>query len=195
MFTIAQNGLMASNQIQTIHGSPHWFPICCQRPSPQDSLKHSPEKVKSAIKGQRGVVAAGSVSVSPPGGGSRGGSESGSGSNVMYADVSPAQRLRFQGLTPHKRYTVALCTESNSGTLSKVVAAEADSHAEAPLVSPVYLIVDVEMSHAEFVCLKPLSSRVETSLEKKASDWDSKFDRRSQQLLSQRNLSLFQSLE
>ncbi|CAM9130121.1 unnamed protein product, partial [Laminaria digitata] len=106
----------------------------------QDSLKQSPEKVKSAIKGQGGVVAAGSVSVSPPQDGSRGALQSGSdSSSVIHGDTpqTTTQQLQFRGLTPQKRYAVTLCTESSSGTLSMVLAAEADSHAEAPLVAKV----------------------------------------------------------
>lgn len=87
-------------------------------------------------------MAAGSISVSPPGDGSRGAGERGSDSDgsVTHSDKPTQQRLRFRGLTPQKRYAVTLCTESNSGTLSKVIAVEADCHAEAPLVSPVFLV-------------------------------------------------------
>lgn len=82
-------------------------------------------------------MAAGSVSVSPPGGDSQGSSESDSDSGVMHSGTPTPRRMQFRGLTSQKRYALTLCTESNSGTLSKIVAVEADSYAEAPLVSPI----------------------------------------------------------
>lgn len=92
--------------------------------------------VKSAVQGQAGVVAAGSTFVSPR----RGSSEVGS-SNSLYSDGEiTAQTVRFRELQPRKRYVVAVCTESNSGTLSKVFTEEAEVHAEAPLVSPFGLV-------------------------------------------------------
>lgn len=103
---------------------------------PQESLANSAETVKSAKEGA-GVVAVGSLLISPKSGS---GSIQRSGKNeygdgYSHAELSPASQLRFRGLQPRKRYVVLLCTESNSGTLSKVTVSEAQAHAEAPLVS------------------------------------------------------------
>lgn len=83
-------------------------------------------------------MAAGSTSVSPPGGDGQGASGSDSDSGVTHSGTPTPRRLRFRGLTSQRRYALTLCTESNSGTLSKVVTVEADSHAEAPLVSSIF---------------------------------------------------------
>ncbi|CAM9253016.1 unnamed protein product [Ectocarpus sp. 4 AP-2014] len=98
----------------------------------KESLANSAEAVKSAKEGG-GVVAVGSLSISP---------KSGSGKNEYgdghsHAELSPASQLRFRGLHPRRRYVVSLCTESNSGTLSKVTVSEAHAHAEAPLITEV----------------------------------------------------------
>ncbi|CAM9283759.1 unnamed protein product [Ectocarpus fasciculatus] len=104
----------------------------------KESLANSAETVKSAKEGA-GVVAVGSLLISPK-------SSSGSiqrsgkdehGDGYSRAELPPAQQLRFRGLQPRKRYVVSLCTESNSGTLSKVTVSEAQAHAEAPLVTEV----------------------------------------------------------
>ncbi|CBJ34147.1 conserved unknown protein [Ectocarpus siliculosus] len=104
----------------------------------KESLANSAEAVKSAKEGA-GVVAVGSLSIS---------AKSGSGSiqrsrkneygdGYSHAELSPASQLRFRGLHPRRRYVVSLCTESNSGTLSKVTVSEAKAHAEAPLITEV----------------------------------------------------------
>ena len=106
----------------------------------QESLTNSADTVKSAVEGQAGVVAAGSTFVSP--GGSRSSSVLSSGSDNdddraiedAVAEPPSARQLRFRGLEASKPYVVSLCTESNSGTLSKVTVVEAEAHAEAPMV-------------------------------------------------------------
>ena len=108
----------------------------------QESLTNSADTVKSAVEGQAGVVAVGYTFVSP--GGSRSSSVLNSGSDNDndndsatehgVAEPPSARQLRFRGLEASKRYVVSLCTESNSGTLSKVTVVEAEAHAEAPMV-------------------------------------------------------------
>lgn len=88
--------------------------------------------VKSAVQGHADVVASGSVFVSPDIGG---GTRTINSSSGRYDDEPLVQQRRFQGLKPSGRYVVSLCTESNSGSLSEVVVAEEEVHAEAPLVS------------------------------------------------------------
>ena len=100
----------------------------------QDSLTNSAATIKSAVEGQAGVLAKGSTPVSPGSTSSRSNEDS---NGLGAADSPPAQQLRFRGLEPSKRYVISLCTESNSGTLSGVTVAEAEAHAEAPLVRPV----------------------------------------------------------
>lgn len=85
----------------------------------------SAEDVRSAVQGQSGVVAVGSAVVSPGSGGSTTSSE---------GQFVP-RNFHTRGLSPQKRYAVVMCTEGNSGTLSDVVTAFAQTHAEAPLVS------------------------------------------------------------
>ncbi len=112
-----------------------------ERMSLQESLANSADTVKSAAEGHIGVVAAGSTFVSP-GGSRRGGDLSGgsiddfdsSGHGHDVADLPPRRELHFRGLEPSKRYVVSLCTESNSGILSRVTVVEAEAHAEAPMV-------------------------------------------------------------
>lgn len=99
----------------------------------QDSLVNSAETVRSAVEGQAGVMVAGSTFVSP---GGRNSSDN-VDSRLGAAESSPTEQLRFRGLEPSKRYMISLCTESNSGSLSRVTVAEAEAHAEAPLVRPV----------------------------------------------------------
>lgn len=92
---------------------------------------NSAETVKSAAEGQAGVLATGSRFISP-GSTSSGGKED--NNELGAAESPPKHQLRFRGLEPSKRYTVSLCTESNSGTFSSVTVAEAEAHAEAPMV-------------------------------------------------------------
>lgn len=101
----------------------------------QDGLANSAETVKSAVEGQAGVLVRGSRLVSP---GGRSSNNNVDGDGLGAAESSPMHQLRFRGLEPSKRYAISLCTESNSGTLSRVTVAEAEAHAEAPLVRPVY---------------------------------------------------------
>lgn len=111
----------------------------------QESLANCAESVTSAVKGQAGVVVAGSTFVSPGDSSSGNAQSSSSRSSNDYGygygrgadEAPPPQQIRFRGLEPSKRYVVSLCTESNSGTLSKVTVTDAEVHAEAPLVSPV----------------------------------------------------------
>lgn len=92
---------------------------------------------------------AGSTSVSPTGSSNSSNIQSSSrSSNNGYGygyghgddEPQPSQQIRFRRLKPSKRYVVSLCTESNSGTLSKVIVAEAEVHAEAPLVRLSYVV-------------------------------------------------------
>lgn len=101
----------------------------------QDGLANSAETVKSAVEGQAGVLVKGSRLVSP---GGRSSNNNVDGDGLGAAESPPVHQLRFRGLEPSKRYAISLCTESNSGTLSRVTVAEAEAHAEAPLVRPVY---------------------------------------------------------
>lgn len=121
---------------------PHSFALSpYERTSLQESLTNSADTVKSAVEGQAGVVAAGSTFVSPArsrsGDDLSGGSNDDIGSGGNRHDVAeppPTRDLRFRGLEPSKRYVVSLCTESNSGVLSRVTVVEAEAHAEAPKV-------------------------------------------------------------
>lgn len=102
------------------------------RPPIQDSLTNSAETVTLAVQGQAGVVLAGSTLIFPS-------TDDGSSNSDRHGDAEekqPRQKLRFQGLKPTGRYFASLCTESNSGILSKVVAIGVETHAEAPLVRP-----------------------------------------------------------
>lgn len=105
----------------------------------QEILTNSAEAVKSAVEGVGGVLMVGSTFVSP--------GDSGSSSSIQNrinsskdgyssaAEPPPAEQLWFRGLEPKRRYTICLCTESNSGSLSGVTVTEVEAHGEAPLVS------------------------------------------------------------
>ena len=100
----------------------------------QDSLVNSAGTIKAAVEGQAGVLVKGSRTVSPEG---RSSDDNDDGNGLGAGESPPLRQLRFRGLEPRKRYVISLCTESNSGTLSRVIVAEAEPHAEAPLVRPV----------------------------------------------------------
>lgn len=51
-----------------------------------------------------------------------------------YGEELALKQLRFQELKPARKYMASLFTESNSGSISPVLATEAETHAEAPLV-------------------------------------------------------------
>lgn len=77
----------------------------------------------SAVRGESGVVVVGSSAILPRNGGDSDGS------------LALSKPITFRNLTPGGRYWVYLCTEGNSGSLSEVIALEAELHPEAPLVS------------------------------------------------------------
>lgn len=85
----------------------------------------SVEAIKSAKKGQGGIVTVGSVLVFPD---EREGGNDGNGEDVAL------KQLKFQELKAGRKYMVSLFTESNSGSTSPVLVAEAETHAEAPMV-------------------------------------------------------------
>lgn len=91
----------------------------------QESFVKSIEAIKSAKKGQGGIVTVGSVQVFPE--------ESEGGSDAHGEDFGLKQ-LKFQELKPARKYVASLFTESNSGSISPVLGAEAETHAEAPMV-------------------------------------------------------------
>lgn len=141
----ATGGVRAGTQPCHAH---YFLPDTLQCLLSQEGLENSAESVISAVEGQLGVVVAGSTFVSPEGSSSSGNAQSSSSSGSSSSndfgygygyghgadEAPPLQQIRFRGLEPSKGYVVSLCTESNSGTLSKVTVADAEAHAEAPLV-------------------------------------------------------------
>lgn len=119
---------IATIELSTTVSTISYIPNVLGVPARQDSLANSPEAIKSAVRGSGGILAAGLTPVSPS-------TSTGMATTTAHSDISPGNQLLFAGLEPKGRYTLYLCTESNSGSLSGVTVTEAMVHSEAPLVS------------------------------------------------------------